>query len=163
MFLNPLCAAVLLSAGADPNLCGPRGIPPLARVIVSIREPDTSLLDLYLAHGANLESGLLFYAVAPRIHQGELMTRFLLDSGVDPNVTSDDWGAPLHRAVAGGKVNLVKVLLEAGADPAVISGGRKISKKSPARVAESVPHRETREAILNLLQSYSRKVSGEPS
>lgn len=159
MFLNPACAAVLLSAGADPNLCGPRGISPLARVIVSTREPDTSLLDLYLAHGANLESDLLFYAVAPRIQQGELMTRFLLDRGVDPNVTSNDWGAPLHRAVAGGKLNLVKMLLEAGADPTAISGGRKTGQKSPAQVAESVPHLQTREAILSLLQSYSRQVS----
>ncbi|KAL4755734.1 uncharacterized protein BDW70DRAFT_146003 [Aspergillus foveolatus] len=90
MILNPACAAVLLSAGADPNLRGPRGIPPLARAIASARNPDTSLLELYLAHGATLEPDLLFSAVAPRVQQSEPMTRFLLERGVDPNGTSDD-------------------------------------------------------------------------
>lgn len=77
MFPNPECARELLSRGADPNLCGPRGINPLARAIVSIHEEDTSLLELYLAYGANLQSDLLLFAAAPRVAQGELMTRFL--------------------------------------------------------------------------------------
>lgn len=65
MLLSPSCAAVLLSAGADPTIYGLRGIPPLARSMVSISEQDTSLLELYLAHGAKLEPSLLFDAVAP--------------------------------------------------------------------------------------------------
>lgn len=53
MILNPSAAAVLLSAGADPNLRGPRGVPPLGSIIVSTtQEPDTSMLELCLDNGA---------------------------------------------------------------------------------------------------------------
>ncbi|OOQ91395.1 hypothetical protein PEBR_00505 [Penicillium brasilianum] len=150
MIFNPSAAAVLLSAGADPNLRGPRGVPPLGSIIVSTQEPDTStsMLELYLEHGAKLESTLLFYSVAPRIQQRELMTRFLLDRGADPNVTSGEVGTSLHLAARNGKVEIVKMLLEAGADPTVMSVGRRIGEKTPAQVAEHVGHTETRGAIL---------------
>ncbi|KAL2855230.1 ankyrin repeat-containing domain protein [Aspergillus pseudodeflectus] len=168
MVLNPAGATVLLSARADPNLRGPRGIAPLARAIVGTCEPDTSLLELYLANGAKLEPVLLSYAVTPRVQQNEVMTRFLLDRGVDPNGPFTDaggrgvdyWGTPLHCAVWRGRVDLVKLLLEAGADPDVVAGRRKFGTKAPAEVAERVGHRERREEIHGLLQSYSRR---EPS
>ncbi|KAL5041298.1 hypothetical protein BDW71DRAFT_212278 [Aspergillus fruticulosus] len=160
MLLSPASARELLSVGADPTLCGPRGVTPLARVTVSTREPDPSLLELYLAYGANLDSYLLLCAVAQRIHQGELRTRFLIDKGVDPNVASDEWRTSLRRAVSGSKLDLVKLLLDVGADPTALSCGRKTRGKSPAQVAESVPHLETRVAILDLLQLYSRQDPG---
>ncbi|KAL4907228.1 ankyrin repeat-containing domain protein [Aspergillus multicolor] len=162
MFLDPECAALLLEAGADPNRCGPRGIPSLGRAIVSARSPDTALLELYIAHGAKLEPNLLFYAVRPRVQQSEAMTRFLLNRGLDPNAASDnEWGTPLHCAAANGKVNLVRMLLEAGADPTVIpSSSRKVGRTTPAQAAESrVRHQESREEILRLLESYSRQES----
>ncbi|KAJ5121067.1 uncharacterized protein N7515_009028 [Penicillium bovifimosum] len=158
--VNPSAAAVLLSAGADPNLPGPRGIPPLGGVILSTQEPDTtSILELYLEHGAKLESNLLFYSLAPRVQQRELKTRFLLDKGVDPNATSDEWGTPLHLAARLGNVEIVKMLLEAGADPTVLSVGKKIgtkTKKTPAQVAEYARDPQAREAILSLFRGYSR-------
>ncbi|KAL6230355.1 ankyrin repeat-containing domain protein [Aspergillus navahoensis] len=128
-FLNPACAREMLSRGADPNLCGPRGIPPLARAIVSTHEPDTSLLELLIEHGAKLDSNLLFFAASPRVRQGELMTRFLLARGLDPNVTSTEWGTPLHCAIRAGKPNIVKLLLDAGANPMARSAGRKTNKQ----------------------------------
>lgn len=160
MIFNSSAAAVLLSAGADPNLCGPRGISPLSNIIISLKRPDISILELYLEHGAKFESNLLFRSVAPRVQQGELKTRFLLDRGADPNVTSDEWGTPLHLATRLGKVEIVKMLLEAGADPTVLSVGRSLrigkTSKTPTQVAEYVGDTETREAILSLLQGYSR-------
>lgn len=120
---------------------------------MSTREEDISLLELYIVYGANLESDLLFFAAAPRMPQGELLTRFLLGKGLDPNVTSEVWGSPLHRAVYAAKPNIVKLLLGAGADPTAISAGRKTYGESPAQVAERVKHPETREAILSLLES----------
>ncbi|KAL3479398.1 ankyrin repeat-containing domain protein [Aspergillus californicus] len=166
MFRNYECAALMLEAGADPNRCGPRGIPPLGRAIIGAREPDTTLLELYIAHGARLEPNLLFYAVRPRVEQSEAMTRFLLDRGLDPNAASDDeWGTPLHCVAASGKVNLVRMLLEGGADPTVIpSTSKKVGRITPAQAAESRAHHpESIEEILRLLESYSRQESKEPS
>ncbi|KAI9368046.1 ankyrin repeat-containing domain protein [Aspergillus egyptiacus] len=159
--LNPAAARELLAAGADPNLCGPRGLPPLARALVSIHEPSTALLELYLEYGATLSSELLFYSMRPRVQQAELKTRFLLDKGLDPNVTADDWGTPLHFAAYAGKLNIAKLLLDAGADPTAVSGGRKTAGKTPAQAAERVTHVETRMALLGLLECYSRRSSGE--
>ncbi|PKX96892.1 ankyrin repeat domain-containing protein [Aspergillus novofumigatus IBT 16806] len=63
---NPACARELLLQGADPNLTNSRGITPLIRAIVSTHEADISLPELLLAHGAKLESDLLFTALGPR-------------------------------------------------------------------------------------------------
>lgn len=105
-------------------------------------------------------------AVRPRVPQSEVMTRFLLDRGLNPNVASDDeWGTPLHCAAANGKVNLVKMLLEAGADPTVIpSSSTKFGRVTPARAAKNrVRHQESLEEILHLLESYSCQESRQPS
>ncbi|KAJ5125034.1 uncharacterized protein N7515_008859 [Penicillium bovifimosum] len=137
---NPLAAAVLLSAGADPNLRGARGIPSLGRVI----------------HGTKLESNLLFYCLAPHVQQRVLKIRFLLDGGVDPNGPTDEWGTPLHLAARLGNVEIAQMLLEAGADPTVLSVGRRLGRKekTPAQVAEYLQNTEAREAILSLFQGY---------
>lgn len=160
MISNSSATAVLLSAGADPNLCGPRGIPPLSRIMISLKRPDIAIFELYLEHGAKFESSLLFHSIAPRVRQGELKTRFLLDRGADPNVTSHRWGTPLHLATRLGKVEVVKILMEAGADPTVLSVGMSLrvgkTSKTPTQVAEFVVDTERREAILGLLQGYSR-------
>ncbi|KAL5050980.1 hypothetical protein BDW71DRAFT_215111 [Aspergillus fruticulosus] len=153
MFRNPECAALLLEAGADPNRCGPSGIPPLGRAVISAGEPDTSLLELYIAHCARLEPSLLFYAVRPRVQQSEIMTRFLLDRGLDPNKLPPT------------TINLVKMLLEAGADTTVIPySSRKVGRVTPAQAArDRAHHQESIEEILRLLESYSHQVSKQPS
>jgi hypothetical protein len=128
------------------------------------------LLELYVSHGAKLEPDLLFFAVAPRVQQSEASTRFLLDRGVDPNRPFteaggrgiDYWGTPLHCAVWRGRVDLVRMLLEAGAHPDVVAGRRKFGRKAPGEVAERVSHVESREEILGLLQAYSSRDSVEP-
>jgi hypothetical protein len=139
----------------------PPGVQNMPCSQIDLREPDTALLELYLAHGVKLEPDLLFYAVAPRVPQSEVMARFLLGRGVDPNGPFsgaggrgvDYWGAPLHCAVWRGRVN-----------PDVVAGRRKFGRKAPGEVAERVGHRERREEILGLLQSYSRREpSNEPS
>ncbi|KAE8309982.1 ankyrin repeat-containing domain protein [Aspergillus transmontanensis] len=157
MLRNPASVRLLLSAGADPNICGLRKIPPLGRALVTIQEEDLSLLEPYIEYGATLSADLLFFAMAPRVRQAELKTQFLLNKGLDPNVTSDEWGTPLHCAIRSAKPNLVKLLLDAGADPTVVSGGRKTYGKTPTQVAESVHDPSIREAILSLLDSHARQ------
>lgn len=158
MFLNPASARELLLAGADPNLCGPKGIPPLARALISIHDEDLTLLNVYIEHGATVSDSLLFSAMAPRVRQAELKTRFLLlEKGLNPNVTSEDWGTPLHLAIASGKPNQVKLLLDSGADRTVVSACRKTLGKTPAQVAEALRDPGIRDAILCLLSQESER------
>lgn len=155
--LNPACARVLLSRGADPNLCGPAGRSPLYYAIQSSKEESVliELLDLLLEHGAKLEPGLLFAAVTPRIRHQELVTRYLLDKGLDPSTTTNsEWGTPLHLAVYAAKPNLVKLLMDAGADPNSTVYGRRYPGKTPLQMAQTRHSRfpEITQALLALLQ-----------
>jgi ankyrin repeat protein len=86
---DPACARELLSRGADPNICGPAGHSPLFYAIHSSIEskPLFELLELLLEYGAKLEPDLLFAAATPRIRHHELMTKFLLNKGLDPSTT----------------------------------------------------------------------------
>ncbi|KAL3465578.1 ankyrin repeat-containing domain protein [Aspergillus heterothallicus] len=151
-FKDLACARELLSRGADPNLCNDSGEPILGMVIKSVKEEDASLIELYLEYGARLSSDLLFYAAAPRVPQGEFMTNYLLSKGLDPNVTSEEWGTPLHCAARAARPAIVKLLLDAGADATVLSTGRKTIGRTPAEVAERVRNQGTRETLLGLLR-----------
>ncbi|KAL2802191.1 hypothetical protein BJX63DRAFT_426239 [Aspergillus granulosus] len=123
-----------LDHGLDPNSRYKKGRPILgvfpdlacARELLS-RGADPNLCndngEPILEYGAQLPSSLLFYSVAPRVPQGEFMT-------------SEEWGMPLHCAVRAEKPDIVKVLLDAGADPTVRLRGRKTRGYTPAEVAE---------------------------
>jgi ankyrin repeat protein len=151
---DPACARELLSRGADPNVCDPDGKTPLFRAIQSSKTENTSLLELLLEHGAKLEPDLLFAAVAPRVRHQELMTKFLLAKGLDPNTTNAEWGTPLHLAVYAVRPNIVKLLLDAGADPLTRATSRRFPGESPLQLAQTQGHRhpEITQTMLNLLQ-----------
>jgi ankyrin repeat protein len=158
LLVDPACARALLSRGADPNICGPAGYSPLFYAIQSSKEeskPLLELLELLLEHGAKLEPDLLFAAVTPRVRHHELMTRFLLAKGLDPSTTINaEWGTPLHLAVYAAKPNLVKLLMDAGADPTSHVSGRRFPGKSPLQMAQTRGDRfpEVTQAMLTLLQ-----------
>ncbi|KAL3492447.1 ankyrin repeat-containing domain protein [Aspergillus germanicus] len=160
-FPDLACARELLSRGADPNLCNDNGEPILCMVISSAEVADASLVELFLEYGVRLSSSLLFYSVAPRVPQGEFMTRYLLSKGLDPNVTNEQWGTPLHCAVRAEKPNIVKLLLDAGADVSVRSAGRKTLGNTPVEIAERVGHQDTRDILLSLLRGTSTNSQGD--
>ncbi|KAB8238029.1 ankyrin repeat domain-containing protein [Aspergillus alliaceus] len=137
---NPACARELISRGPDPN--------------------HTSLIELLLAHGAKLEPDLLFKAVAPRVPQGEFMTRYILARGLDPNTTSVKWRDPLHRAIHSARPNIVKLLLDAGADPTGQSAHPQYRGGSPLQIAKDIQLSELQQAILTLLQCRGVDVGG---
>ncbi|KAJ5972057.1 uncharacterized protein N7479_001975 [Penicillium vulpinum] len=138
-----------LDHGLDPN-ASVSGGEPLLRYIVP--QEDTSLIDLLLTHGAKLESNMLFDTIAPRVTQGEFMTKFLLAKGLDPNTTSSRWGTPLHRAVEISKPNIIKLLLDAGADPTARPTKTIYYNRSPLQMAEN-SQSSRRQAMLSLLRS----------
>jgi hypothetical protein len=137
-------------------------------VISSAEVADASLIELFLEYGAHLSPSLLFYSVAPRVPHGEFMAAYLLSKGLDLNVTSDEWGTPLHFAVRAEKPNMVQLLLDAGAHATVRSTGRKILEETPAEIAGRVSHQGTRETLLGLLRveghsDHSKETCTEPT
>ncbi|CZT43400.1 uncharacterized protein RSE6_03432 [Rhynchosporium secalis] len=97
-FPDPACARELLTAGADPDVSGSFRKNPLERTMGD-RPAAPVLAELLLAHGARLEPELLFLPLVGRKSSGTVMTKFLLDRGLDPNTISEIWGTPLHLAV----------------------------------------------------------------
>ncbi|RAH78950.1 ankyrin [Aspergillus japonicus CBS 114.51] len=157
---DPACVRELLSRGADPNRCGPRGVTPLAGALEYVSEDDTSLFELLLEYGAKLEASLFVEAMRPR-GEGVFKTRFLLGKGLDPNITSAEWGTPLHRAVYLAKGRVVELLLEAGADPTARVECRQFGDRSPVGVAEARGQRDPAlqvplQNIIELLRSHPR-------
>ncbi|KAJ5443100.1 hypothetical protein N7491_000938, partial [Penicillium cf. griseofulvum] len=131
---NPLSARDFLVRGADLNRCSPRlpsplaiGGSPLTRAIAIVCREDVSRIELLLTYGANLDSHLLFRAIAPR-------------------------GTPLHRAIDLGPPNIIKVLLDAGADPLARPAGTRYYDESPFQMAER-SQRPKKQDMLDLLQS----------
>lgn len=116
---TPLCKAVgadrediarcLLEHGADPNLPGPEHV-----LWHAAHRP--ACLRLLLSRGADhrLAPGVL--ELATSINKPE-SARALLEAGVDANVKKDGIFSPLGTAIRDGRDELVKILLEGGADP----------------------------------------------
>ncbi|KAL2109050.1 hypothetical protein VUR80DRAFT_3025 [Thermomyces stellatus] len=116
---TPLCKAVsadradivlcLLEHGADPNCPGPEHV--LWRATY---RPEC--LKLLLSRGADhrLAPGVL--ELATSINKPE-SARALLEAGVDANLRKNGIFSPLGTAIRNGRHELVKILLEGGADP----------------------------------------------
>jgi ankyrin repeat protein len=145
--------------GADPNRCSPRarfpfatGESPLARALKSVSSEDLSRVELLLANGAKLESQLLFRVIARRVREMEFKTKFLLANGLDPNTTHEVLGTPLHRAIDLGLTNIIKVLLDAGADRTARPAGTPHHDESPLQLAERSQH-PAKQAMLDILRS----------
>ena len=108
-------ARVLLDGGADVNANEPY-LPFDARV--DVEESQTSGRTPLLVASASLvaTSGWEYELdVEPSTH--EALALFLLERGADPNVPDSIGRTALHAAVETGKTDLVKALLEHGADP----------------------------------------------
>lgn len=118
---------------------------------------------LLLDYGAKLDPNLLFTTInlrwrGPDTGTRELMTKFLVDEGVDPNqAKSEEWGTPLHLAAFRANGDLVKMLLDAGADRTSVSTGWRYSGLTPEQLmlARNGGGNSSDEwnAILSLLQS----------
>ncbi|KAJ6063666.1 hypothetical protein N7499_012346 [Penicillium canescens] len=148
---DPVCAREILSRGADPNRIGPSGIPIVVGAIIS--SDDTSWIEVLLEYGARIEKEFLFDTLRPRTRQAPLKTSFLLAKGLDPNQTNAEWGTPLHYAVWNGRPSLVKILLDAGADPTARSIGKHYHGEPPLAAAEFIRIPKYKEEIIALLQS----------
>ncbi|KAJ5293898.1 hypothetical protein N7508_008719 [Penicillium antarcticum] len=121
---NPAFARGFLLRGAYLDWCSPRArFPfatresPLARALKSVNEEDLSMVMLLLAYSANLESPLLFRVIARRI-----------------------LGTRLHHAIEFSLTNIIKALLDAGADRTARPAGTLYHNESPLQLAERSQH-----------------------
>ncbi|PVH69651.1 hypothetical protein DL98DRAFT_598461 [Cadophora sp. DSE1049] len=132
---------------------------------------DPAVIRLYFDHGLDpnatqtggepilgLEPNLLFETVGYRQKYGDLMTKYLLDKGVHPNrATSEEFGNPLHLAALASKPHIVRMLLDAGADPTTPSSSWRFLGQTPEQIVLetlSDPEDATNEekAVLRLLR-----------
>jgi hypothetical protein len=142
----------LLEAGADPNQDPDGATFPL--VLVAALYTDPAVIDLLLQHGAHLEDSEALAAAARR--GNETMVLRLLERGANPtadrsSIRSRFNDSPLNMAVKFGHPEVVKILLQHGADPTVADGGS-ISSIQVAEEMRSGGKEVSR--ILELLEEY---------
>lgn len=121
---NMVAMELLLEAGAEVNACSPAGETPLS---LALRQPP-HVVEWLLRHGATIpEPG----SPEHRELLGQVMHckagcfELVLQAGLDPNTRMEDGSTLLMSAVANERVEMVRMLLEAGADVnASTPGGR---------------------------------------
>ena len=113
MVENEACVRWFLEHGADPNRRGARNATVLASAALF---PSTTVLELLLSHGAELDPEALLSAMSHRGQGGVPAMRVLIAHGMDVNTPSRAHGSPLHYAVYIAGVDRTRFLLEKGAD-----------------------------------------------
>nr|WP_144929186.1 ankyrin repeat domain-containing protein [Paenibacillus bovis] len=101
----------LLDYGVDVNAANRDGDTPLS---IAVANEDMEMTRLLLEHGANPNEAALIFDVIKREKMAYL--DLLMEYGGDINKANEAGLLPIQQAVSDGDVELVKVLLELGAD-----------------------------------------------
>lgn len=109
------CVRLLLENEADPNARDPEGRVPLWE---ALRRRHQSVVQLLVEAGADLSSGDAYFYARVAIEEDDVkLLEEIVRYGGDVTATCcSDSATPLHRAVLDGSVQMVKFLLEHGAD-----------------------------------------------
>ncbi|EFY84200.1 Pfs, NACHT and Ankyrin domain protein [Metarhizium acridum CQMa 102] len=125
--MRPESARHLVASGANVNLAGDFGLPPLW---IALRDSDsetilslaarcgvTSMVELLLKRGARVNnSGGVSTPLHEAVHVGHVeVTELLLDNGAELDVEDKNGRTPLSIAAAKGKTTLLQLLLRRGA------------------------------------------------
>ncbi|RMZ82971.1 hypothetical protein DV737_g1835, partial [Chaetothyriales sp. CBS 132003] len=112
-------ARLLLKYGADPNLpAGPSNEAPLTKAIV---EQNVDLVQVFLTYGGNANlatsDGNTLLDIAVSKTSPRSLVKLLLNYGADANGKSNRGETPLFVAIQAGRVDLMQLLLDHGANP----------------------------------------------
>ncbi len=102
----------LLEHGADPNVGG-------STYMIAAGRGNSEIIELLQSHDMLIDDEMAYILLNSAIHRGDSgKVTDLLENGADPNMIISQYGdTPVLRAANGGYVEIVNILLEAGADP----------------------------------------------
>ncbi|MCY3673739.1 MAG: ankyrin repeat domain-containing protein [Paracoccaceae bacterium] len=105
-----------LRAGFDVNSCPSISLSPLENAVGDT--PNPKIIRALLDAGARIPGYALYLAIRRDSHEREIL-QMLIEAGAGVNATDPDEKSrnPLQIAVGEGKVELVAMLMQAGADP----------------------------------------------
>jgi uncharacterized protein len=163
----PGSAAFLLTKGADPNLFSNRDekgndYSPLMAVVIA--NSDVGLIDLLLKHGAGLDRQnnagrtALMEGVT---REGTFGVKYLLAKGANVNIKAPFGHTALILAAYNGRLEAVKLLLGAGADPfATATDSRDPNDQIGRYDATDVALQQGHEEVARLIETAkARRVS----
>ena len=112
-------AKMLIKYGADPNLsAGPDSESPLA---LAVGENKFDFVQLYLMYGGDanalMANGNTVFNKAMNKITPRRLVELMLNYDTDPNVKSSEGQTPLFAAIQAGRIDLMTLLLDHGANP----------------------------------------------
>ena len=111
----------LIAAGAAPDAAEWSETPPL---VGAAAKGHAVIVDRLLVAGATVDAGTGFTALEEAVVGGhEVVVDRLLEAGADVDRQNEDGGTPLMIAAATGRLDIVRQLVEAGANVNVITDG----------------------------------------
>ena len=120
---------LLLEHGADPNIMNIRFKTPL---YISVKNGNFNAVKIMLEHNGDateiFDGGeTLLYITASRYEDKNDIAELLIEHGVDINAQNRLGNTALHRAILRYNIDLVRILLENGADPYIINNSNENS------------------------------------
>lgn len=107
----------LIENGADINLISSKGMAPLHFAMFA-KQPSPEMIECLLQSGAKAdlitENGKSMLEVGILAGVDDKIVKLLLSHGADPCQESADGCTPVHRAIANGRLDLLKLFLETG-------------------------------------------------
>ena len=153
----------LLEDGADPNIMNIRFKTPL---LISVKNGDFNAVKIMLEHNGDateiFDGGeTLLYIIASRYLMGSRpgIAKLLIDHGVDINAQNIYGNTALHRAILRYNIDLVRILLENGADPYISNNSNENSLERAQGLAQGGLNYNNIDVIIDIIKTYMSTIN----